>query len=83
MIAITGGTVNTITNGVIERGTLLIENGKISAVGADLPIPENAEVIDASGCYVMPGLIDCHTHLWENRKPCLCCSLIQTNPAVR
>ena len=35
MIAITGGTVNTITNGVIERGTLLIENGKISAVGAD------------------------------------------------
>lgn len=69
MIAITGGTVNTITNGVIERGTLLIENGKISAVGADLPIPENAEVIDASGCYVMPGLIDCHTHLCLMGEP--------------
>ena len=69
MIAITGGTINTITKGIIEHGTILVENGKIAAIGADLSIPENAKIIDASGCYVMPGLIDCHTHLCLMGEP--------------
>ena len=63
MLAITGGRVLTITQGVIERGTVLVEAGKIVAVGSDVQIPVGAEIIDATGKHVMPGLIDAHTHV--------------------
>jgi imidazolonepropionase-like amidohydrolase len=63
MLAIVGGRVLTITNGVIERGTVLVDDGKIVAVGADVKVPNGAEVVDASGKFVMPGLIDAHTHV--------------------
>ena len=63
MIAIKNGTVWTITDGVIENGTILVEDGKIKAVGPDLEIPKNARVIDAAGKIVMPGLIDAHCHV--------------------
>lgn len=63
MIAIRGGKVCTITGGVIDGGTVLIEGGKISAVGAGVAIPEGAVVVDASGKWVTPGLIDAHSHL--------------------
>ncbi len=56
-IAITGGTIHTMTNGVIAEGTVLFDNGQIIAVGVDVEIPGNAEVIDASGKHVYPGLI--------------------------
>ncbi len=56
-IAITGGTIHTVTNGVIIDGTVLFDNGRIIAVGTDVTVPENAEVIDASGKHVYPGLI--------------------------
>jgi imidazolonepropionase-like amidohydrolase len=42
---------------------ILIRDGKIQAVGADLPVPEGTRVIDLSKLTVLPGLIDCHTHL--------------------
>jgi imidazolonepropionase-like amidohydrolase len=63
MIAITNGKVLTITNGTLEVGTVLVEEGKIVAVGEDLEIPEGVEVIDAAGKVVMPGLIDAHCHV--------------------
>lgn len=63
MIAIKGGKVCTITDGVIEGGTVLIDGGKIVAVGATVTIPEGAEVVDAAGKWVLPGLIDAHSHL--------------------
>ncbi len=65
MKAITNGKLWTITQGVIENGTILIEDGKISAIGTveEIKIPECAEVIDAGGGHVTPGLIDCHCHL--------------------
>lgn len=44
---------------------LLIEGGEIRAVGQDLDVPADAEVIDAEGCVVLPGLVDLHTHLRE------------------
>jgi imidazolonepropionase-like amidohydrolase len=63
MFAITNGTIWTITKGAIEGGTVLIEDGKITAVGVDIPIPQGAEIYDAAGKIVMPGLIDAHCHV--------------------
>ena len=69
MLAVTNGTVVTVTSGTIENGTVLVEDGKIKAVGAGLEIPEGAEVIDAKGGVIMPGLIDCHTHICNFCEP--------------
>ena len=62
MLAITNGKVLTITQGTFEPGTVLIDKGKIVAVGPDVTIPPGAEVYDAAGKVVMPGLIDAHCH---------------------
>jgi len=62
-LALRGGTVLTITQGVIENGTVVIRNGKITAVGRDVAIPAGVRVIDVSGRYVMPGVIDSHSHI--------------------
>jgi imidazolonepropionase-like amidohydrolase len=62
-LALRGGTVLTITRGVIENGTVLIQKGKITAVGKDIAIPPGVRVIDVSGRYVMPGVIDSHSHI--------------------
>jgi hypothetical protein len=59
--AIKGGTVVTVTGAVIQKGTVVVRNGLIQAVGADIPIPGDARVIDATGMTVYPGLIDSHT----------------------
>ncbi|MEO6005339.1 MAG: amidohydrolase family protein, partial [Opitutus sp.] len=48
--------------GIIPRGDVLITDGKIAAVGVDLPAPSDAEVIEADGRVLMPGFVDCHTH---------------------
>ena len=69
MIAIKGGQVVTVTNGTIENGIVLVEGGKIVAVGADVEIPVDAEIINAKGKYVTPGFIDAHTHLSTFSEP--------------
>jgi imidazolonepropionase-like amidohydrolase len=61
-IAIRGGTVLTMTGPPIQRGTVLIRGGKIAAVGANVAVPPGATVVDATGKYVMPGLIDAMTY---------------------
>jgi imidazolonepropionase-like amidohydrolase len=63
LLAIKGGKILTITGGVIEGGTILVDGGKIVKVGKRIKVPEEAEVIDASGKVVMPGLIDAHCHI--------------------
>ena len=63
MLAIKGGKILTITDGVIEGGTILIDGGKIVKVGKRIKVPEEAEVIDVTGKVVMPGLIDAHCHI--------------------
>jgi imidazolonepropionase-like amidohydrolase len=60
---IKNGTILTITHGNIEHGSILIRDGKIAEVGTDIKAPEGATVIDASGEYVLPGIIDCHSHI--------------------
>jgi imidazolonepropionase-like amidohydrolase len=62
-LALKGGTVLTITQGVIPNGTVLIQNGKIAAFGKDIAIPPGIRVIDCAGKFVMPGIIDSHTHI--------------------
>ena len=64
-IAITGGKLLTITHGTIENGVIVIQNGKITAVGAagSVKVPAGAQVIDAKGMTVYPGLIDSESHL--------------------
>src|SRR5262249_47688971 len=60
--AIKGGTVVTVTGATIQKGTVIIRNGLIEAVGADIPIPGDVRVIDAAGMPVYPGLIDAYTN---------------------
>jgi imidazolonepropionase-like amidohydrolase len=61
-LALRGGTILTITNGTIENGTILVRQGKITALGRDVAIPDGIKVIDVTGKYVMPGIIDSHVH---------------------
>ena len=63
VIAITHATILTVTNGVIADGTVLIRGGQIAAVGANVAVPSGAEVIDGTGKFVSPGIIDCHSHI--------------------
>jgi imidazolonepropionase-like amidohydrolase len=63
VIVIQNATILTVSHGTIERGSILIKDGKIADVGASVKAPKDAQVIDASGQYVMPGIIDCHSHI--------------------
>lgn len=63
VIAIRNGTVLTVTKGTIPNGTVLIRDGKIAAVGRNVTIPAGAEIYDATGKFVSPGIIDCHSHI--------------------
>ncbi|HEY6399932.1 MAG TPA: amidohydrolase family protein [Blastocatellia bacterium] len=67
--AIKGGTVVTVTGATIQKGTVIIRNGLIEAVGADIPIPGDARVIDATGMTVYPGLIDAYTSIGLGAAP--------------
>jgi imidazolonepropionase-like amidohydrolase len=62
MLAIVNGRLSTITHGIVEGGTVLIDRGRFLAVGSGLAVPQGAQVIDAAGCQVYPGLVDAHTH---------------------
>ncbi|MGH9767827.1 MAG: amidohydrolase family protein, partial [Blastocatellia bacterium] len=61
--AIRNAKIVTVIGATIERGTVLIRDGKIAEVGARVTVPGNAKVIDATGLSVYPGLIDCGTSL--------------------
>ena len=62
-IALTGGTVHTVSGGVIEGATVLFESGVITGIGTDLALPENTRVIDVTGKHLYPGLIAAPTTL--------------------
>ena len=69
MIALTGGKILPVAGDPIEKGTVLVEDGKIKAVGADLEVPAGAQVVDVTGMWVTPGLIDAHTHISVMGEP--------------
>jgi imidazolonepropionase-like amidohydrolase len=62
-IAITGGRVHPVVGAPIENGTVLIRDGRIAAVGADVAIPSDAQRVDATGKVVTPGLVNAATTL--------------------
>ncbi len=59
---IKNATVLTVTRGTLTNTDVLLRNGKIAAIGKNLNASANARVIDATGKFVMPGIIDCHSH---------------------
>ncbi|MXX77804.1 MAG: hypothetical protein F4Z33_02185, partial [Gemmatimonadales bacterium] len=61
--AVQGATIHTVADGVIEGGTIVIRDGRIIAVGADVDIPADAEIIDGEGKHVFPGMIDSFSSL--------------------
>jgi imidazolonepropionase-like amidohydrolase len=62
-VAITGGTVYPVSGPRIENGTVLIRDGKIVAVGANVAVPAGAQRIDATGRWVTPGFVNAATQL--------------------
>jgi len=63
VVAIKGATILTVTRGTIQNGTILLRAGKIAAVGTNVSIPAGADVVDGTGKFVSPGIIDCHSHI--------------------
>jgi len=64
-VALTGGKLLTVTHGAIENGVIVMQGGKITAVGSanSVNVPADAQVIDATGMTIYPGLIDSETNL--------------------
>src|SRR4051812_17832438 len=60
-IVVQNATILTVTKGTF-KGSVLMRDGKIVDVGPKVLVPADASVIDASGAYLMPGIIDCHSH---------------------
>jgi imidazolonepropionase-like amidohydrolase len=59
---IRNATVMTVTKGTIQNGSVLIQNGKIAAIGKNLHAPADATIVDAASKFLIPGIIDCHSH---------------------
>src|SRR5688572_29754710 len=64
LVAIRGGTILSVTRGTIQNGTIVLRDGKIAAIGGSgTDIPSGADVVDAKGRFVTPGIIDAHSHI--------------------
>jgi len=62
-IALTGGTIYTVSGDVIEGGTIVFDKGKITAIGRNVQIPDDAERIDVTGKRIYPGLVDAFSNM--------------------
>jgi imidazolonepropionase-like amidohydrolase len=62
-LAIVGGRVIPVAGAPIEDGVVLVNDGRVEAVGRDVRVPDGAEWVGAAGKVVLPGLVDAHTHL--------------------
>jgi imidazolonepropionase-like amidohydrolase len=62
-VLIKDASILTVTKGTIVRGSILVEDGKIKAVGTDVQAPAGIKVIEAAGLVAMPGIIDTHSHI--------------------
>ncbi|MCH7838685.1 MAG: amidohydrolase family protein, partial [Planctomycetes bacterium] len=62
-VLIRNATLIPVSSPTLARGSILIRNGRIEAIGSDIAAPEGVTVIDATGRFVIPGFVDCHSHL--------------------
>src|SRR5690242_13854057 len=62
-LAITSGYVVPVDGDPIEDGTVLIQDGKIAAVGRDIDVPAGVPTVDAGGGWILPGFVEAHGHL--------------------
>lgn len=67
-VAITGAYVVPVASAPVENGTVLIENGAITAVGRDVTIPEGTPVVDGSGKWLLPGFVEAHGHIGTHEE---------------
>lgn len=63
VVVFKGATILTVTMGTIENGIIVVRDGKIAALGAGIAVPAGARVIDCTGKFIMPGIIDAHSHI--------------------
>lgn len=78
---IRNATVLTVTQGTLTDASILIRDGKIAALGTDIETPAGFVEIDATGLYIMPGIIDCHVHFAITRG--INESTVSVTPEVR
>lgn len=62
-LLIKNGTILTVTKGEMSNGDILIIDGVIKNIGTDIQAPEGIRIVDASGKFIIPGIIDSHTHI--------------------
>lgn len=62
-VAVTNGYVVPVASPPVENGTVLVEDGVITAVGADVVVPDGVRTIDAAGRWVLPGFVEAHAHM--------------------
>ncbi|MBI4718344.1 MAG: amidohydrolase family protein [Planctomycetes bacterium] len=62
-VLIKDATVIPVTSPALARASVLVRDGKIAAIGADITAPPEVPIVDAAGRYVLPGIVDCHSHL--------------------
>lgn len=62
-LLIKNGTILTVTHGQIQNGDILIVDGIIKQIGIDIQAPEGIRVVDATGKFIIPGILDSHSHL--------------------
>ena len=63
LLAIKGGQIHTITDGIIENGVIIIRDGIIEEIGPEVSIPADAEILDCSDNFIMPGIVSPHSYL--------------------
>jgi imidazolonepropionase-like amidohydrolase len=62
-LLIKNGTILTVTKGTLQNGDILVRSGIIKKIGQNIQAPESVKIVDATGKYVIPGLIDSHSHI--------------------
>ena len=62
-VLLCNGTLLPVASGPVERADILIQDGRIAAIGRGLQAPEGCALVDVSGKYLVPGFIDCHSHM--------------------
>jgi imidazolonepropionase-like amidohydrolase len=60
-VVLRGATIHTVTKGTIQNGMIVLDRGKITAIGTNVAVPPNAKVVDVAGKHIYPGLIDAYS----------------------